>query len=63
MAQYQRIEINGHVAMQGFLPLLKGIGTKREQTAGLLLIAQDAVCTFKNGRVFKIKDPTEKSFF
>ena len=63
MAQYQRIEINGHVAMQGFIPLLKGIGTKREQTAGLLLIAQDAVCTFKNGRVFTVKEASEKTNF
>lgn len=63
MAQYQRIEINGHVAMQGFIPLLKGIGMKREQTAGLLLIAQDAVCTFKNGRVFTTKEPSQKSNF
>ena len=63
MGECERVDINGHVVMQGFLPLLNPPGTPNAQTIGLSLIAQDVVCTFKNGRVFRTKDLSEKSNF
>ena len=63
LGECERVEINGHVVMQGFLPLLNPPNAPNAQTIGLNLIAQDVVCTFKNGRVFRTKDPSEKSNF
>ena len=63
LGECERVEINGHVVMQGFLPLLNPPDTPNAQTIGLNLIAQDVVCTFKNGRVFRTKDPADKGNF
>ena len=63
LGECERVEINGHVVMQGFLPLLNPPGTPNAQTIGLSLVAQDVVCTFKNGRVFRTKDPADRSNF
>ncbi len=63
LGECERVEVNGHVVMQGFLPLINPPGTPNAQTIGLSIVAQDVVCTFKNGRVFRTKDPAEKSNF
>ncbi len=63
LSQCVRIEINGQFVMQGFLPLTNPPDTPNAQTIGLNFVAQDVVYTFKNGRVFKTKDPTAKSNF
>ena len=59
----ERIENNGHLVMQGFLPLINPPGTPNAQTIHLNFIDKNVICTFKNKRVFSPKDYFEKSNF
>ena len=51
VANFQRTELNGHLVMQGFLPLIEDSAGKEESQICLNLSAEDVVCTFQDVRI------------
>lgn len=62
IANFQRTELNGHLVMQGFLPLLDESAEKEEAQIGLSLSAEDVVCVFQDVRIAVPAEVREANF-